>query len=77
MNMSNDFIKNLYSTYLSFLNKKNFRYNYKSIKDSRGSFAEILKSSSFGQISILKCKPGEKEAIIFTIAKGWLFSFIW
>ena len=69
MNMSNDFIRNLYSTYLSFLNKKNFRYNYKSIKDSRGSFAEILKSSSFGQISILKCKPGEKRGNHFHHSK--------
>ena len=59
MDMSNNFTKNLYSTYLSFLDKKNFHYKYKHKSDSRGSFAEILKSEIFGQISILKCKPGE------------------
>ena len=37
-NFSSRFIKNLYSTYISFLPKKSFCYSLKSHKDTRGSF---------------------------------------
>lgn len=56
--MSNELIKKLYSTYLSYLPKKNFSYLLKMNTDERGSFTEILKSASFGQVSVNISKPG-------------------
>lgn len=49
-----NFTKNLYSTFLTFLPKKKFKYSLKKITDKRGSFVEFIKSDSFGQVSFLK-----------------------
>ena len=57
-NLSDDFIKKLYSTYISFLPKDKFNYELKSWKDNRGSFTEFLKSDKFGQVSINVAFPG-------------------
>jgi UDP-2-acetamido-2,6-beta-L-arabino-hexul-4-ose reductase len=56
---SNDFTKNLYSTYLSFANKKNFSYKIKKLSDERGFFSEFLKNNSFGQISFFSILPNK------------------
>ncbi|MFV0516156.1 MAG: NAD-dependent epimerase/dehydratase family protein [Aminipila sp.] len=56
--MSNDFIKKLYSTYLSYLPVDSFSYPLKMNVDERGSFTEILKADSFGQVSVNISKPG-------------------
>ena len=50
--------KKLYATYLSFLDEHNFTYPLTMHKDQRGSFTEILKTSSEGQISVNISKPG-------------------
>lgn len=55
----NDFTKNLYSTYLSFANKKNFSYKIKKFSDERGFFSEFIKSNSFGQISFFSILPNK------------------
>lgn len=57
-NMSNDFTKKLYSTYLSYLPKDKFSYPLKMNIDQRGSFTEFLKTVERGQISINVSKPG-------------------
>ena len=54
----NSFAKKLYSTYLSYLPKDGFSYPLVMHKDNRGSFTEILKSASVGQVSINISKPG-------------------
>jgi UDP-2-acetamido-2,6-beta-L-arabino-hexul-4-ose reductase len=55
--LSDDFTKFLHATYLSYLDKDNFSYEMDSKEDSRGNFTELIKSNSFGQISISKsCK---------------------
>ena len=54
----NSFAKKLYSTYLSYLPKDGFSYPLVMHKDNRGSFTEILKSTSVGQVSINISKPG-------------------
>lgn len=53
-----DFMKCLYATYLSFLDKKDFSYKLESKDDQRGSLVEILKSNHFGQIFISKSYKG-------------------
>jgi UDP-2-acetamido-2,6-beta-L-arabino-hexul-4-ose reductase len=56
--MSNLFIKKLYSTYLSFLPKNQFSYYLKMNKDNRGSFTEFIKTPDRGQVSVNISKPG-------------------
>lgn len=50
--------KKLYSTYLSFLDVNNFKYQLDMHNDDRGSFTEILKTINFGQLSVNIIKPG-------------------
>ena len=52
------FSKKLYSTYLSYLDLKDFSYSLKMNEDNRGSFTEIAKSLDRGQVSINISKPG-------------------
>ena len=56
--MSDDFEKKLYSTYLSYLDVKDFMYPLKMNVDERGSFTEFLRSGAAGQVSINVAKPG-------------------
>lgn len=56
--LSDDFTKKLYSTYLSYLPIDKMKIELKSNIDNRGSFTEILKSNGFGQFSINISKPG-------------------
>ena len=52
------FEKKLYSTYLSYLDTKDFSYKLKMNVDNRGSFTELVKSLDRGQVSINISKPG-------------------
>ncbi len=52
------FMKSLYATYISYLDKKDFSYPLDEKTDKRGSLAEILKSQHFGQIFVSKSHPG-------------------
>lgn len=56
--MSDSLVKKLYSTYLTYLPEEAFSYPLKMNVDQRGSFTEILKSESFGQVSVNISKPG-------------------
>ena len=56
--MKDEFIKKLYSTYLSFLREDDFSYPLIMRKDDRGSFTEFLKTDDKGQVSINISKPG-------------------
>jgi UDP-2-acetamido-2,6-beta-L-arabino-hexul-4-ose reductase len=55
--MSDEFIKKLYATYLSYLPKDKFSYPLKMNIDNRGSFTEFLKTTDRGQVSINISKP--------------------
>jgi UDP-2-acetamido-2,6-beta-L-arabino-hexul-4-ose reductase len=57
-NLSNNFTKKLYSTYLSYLPQNQFSYPLKMNIDERGSFTEFIKSPDRGQVSINISKPG-------------------
>ena len=52
------FAKKLYSTYLSYLPQDRIAFPLKMNIDSRGSFTELLKTSSHGQFSVNVSKPG-------------------
>lgn len=56
--MSDRFRRSLYATYLSFLPADKFDYQLVKHEDPRGSLAELLKSSHFGQIFVSRTKPG-------------------
>lgn len=57
-NMSNELEKKMYSTYLSYLPKDEFKYSLKMNIDHRGSFTEFIKTINNGQVSINISKPG-------------------
>ena len=57
-NMSDEFTKKLYSTYLSYLPKDKFSYQLKMNVDNRGSFTEFIKTLDRGQVSVNISKPG-------------------
>ena len=52
------FSKKLYSTYLSYLDMKDFSYKLKMNVDARGSFTEIIRTLDRGQMSVNISKPG-------------------
>jgi UDP-2-acetamido-2,6-beta-L-arabino-hexul-4-ose reductase len=56
---SNDLMKKLYSTYLSFIPKKLASYNVSKYEDHRGKFIEFLKFGKYGQISFFTIFPGK------------------
>ena len=52
------FEKKLYSTYLSYLPSDKVAFQLKMNRDERGSFTELLKTASCGQVSVNITKPG-------------------
>lgn len=55
--ISDSFIKKLYSTYLSYLPKNQFSYFLKMNMDIRGSLTEFIKTLGSGQVSVNVSKP--------------------
>lgn len=55
--MSDEFAKKLYSTYLSYLPEDQFSYPLKMNVDERGSFTEIIRTPERGQFSVNISKP--------------------
>jgi len=55
---SNQFVRDLYATYLSYLDDKEFAYELTQHKDERGELAELLKSEHVGQIFVSRTRPG-------------------
>lgn len=56
--MSDDFTRKLYGTYLSYLESDDFAYNLDKKSDARGCLAEFIKSPGIGQVFISRTKPG-------------------
>ncbi len=56
--LSDGFVKKLYSTYLSFLPVNSFSYELKTHSDHRGSFTEFVRTLEHGQFSVNVIKPG-------------------
>lgn len=57
-NLTDEFEKKLYSTYLSYLPEDQLGYPLKMNNDERGSFTEIIKTAEKGQFSVNIIKPG-------------------
>ncbi|MBN1824294.1 MAG: NAD-dependent epimerase/dehydratase family protein [Endomicrobiales bacterium] len=56
--MSDKLTKYLYATYLSYLEKDDFKYKLDMKTDQRGMLAELLKSENSGQIFVSKTHKG-------------------
>lgn len=56
--LKEQFDRDLYATYLSYLEEDNFSYLLKKNVDNRGWLAEFIKSEDNGQIFISTTKPG-------------------
>lgn len=57
-NTGNEFVKKLYSTYISYLNmEKTYSSAIKNV-DERGSFAELVRTLECGQFSVSFSRPG-------------------
>ena len=56
-NQSDEFVKKLYSTYLSYLPEDSFSYELLMHKDNRGSFSEFIRTIGQGQFSVNIVKP--------------------
>ena len=56
--MSDDLMKCLHATYMSFLPEDGFGYPVKLNTDNRGWLFELIKSEHFGQIFVSKTLPG-------------------
>ncbi|MBR7091930.1 MAG: NAD-dependent epimerase/dehydratase family protein [Clostridia bacterium] len=52
------FAKKLYATYLSYLPEEMVRFPLPTHEDARGSFTELLRTGSCGQVSVNICRPG-------------------
>lgn len=52
------FNRQLYATYLSFVPQQHWQYGLNVKSDERGSLAEFLKSSHFGQLFVSRTRPG-------------------
>lgn len=55
---SNNFVRALYGTYLTYLDEEDFEYGLSKRSDQRGSLAEFIKSPAIGQIFVSRTNPG-------------------
>ena len=52
------FIRDLYSTFISYYSSREFSYEIPNYEDSRGDFSELLKTKHAGQFSYFTAFPG-------------------
>jgi UDP-2-acetamido-2,6-beta-L-arabino-hexul-4-ose reductase len=55
---SNELVKKMYATYISYLPRGDFKYELPNHEDERGTLTELIKSKYFGQIFVSTTKPG-------------------
>lgn len=67
------FEKKLYSTYLSYLPREKTAYSLTMNADARGSFTELVKTASCGQMSVNVSKPGVTKGQHWHNSKWELF----
>jgi UDP-2-acetamido-2,6-beta-L-arabino-hexul-4-ose reductase len=56
--LSDEFVRKLYGTYLSYLDPSDFNYALDKHCDDRGCLAEFIKSDASGQIFVSRTVPG-------------------
>ncbi len=69
----NSFTGKLYATYLSYLPKGEISFPLKTCADDRGSFTELIKLPSGGQVSVNISKPGVTKGQHWHSSKWELF----
>jgi UDP-2-acetamido-2,6-beta-L-arabino-hexul-4-ose reductase len=75
--LSNEFDKNLFNTFVCFIDHKNFYPYYHILKtDNRGSFVETLKLRSGGQVSFATSREGITRGNHFHTRKAERFAVI-
>lgn len=74
--MTDDFMKCLYATYLSYLEREDFSYEICQKNDQRGSLVELFKSNHFGQIFFSISKPGVIRGNHYHITKTEKFCVV-
>ncbi|MDY6367689.1 MAG: NAD-dependent epimerase/dehydratase family protein [Clostridia bacterium] len=75
---SGSFEKKLFSAYLSYLPASKMKFEFKTNTDQRGSFTELFKTPSYGQVSVNISKPGivkgehwhDSKWEMFVVVKG-------
>lgn len=76
-NLDSDFKINLFTTFHSYINsEKYFPKNHNLISDNRGSFSEVIRSESVGQVSYSLTKPKNIRGNHFHTRKIERFSVI-
>lgn len=76
-NLNNDFEKNLFNTFLCYIDHKTFfPFHLKLNTDDRGSFVEIVKLHSGGQVSFSTTVPGITRGNHFHTRKAERFAVI-
>ena len=70
------FAKKLYSTYLSYLPPQKIAFPLKMNMDARGSFTELMKTTSCGQFSVNISKPGITKGQHWHHSKWELFVIV-
>lgn len=70
------FGKKLYSTYLSYLPPQKIAFPLKMNVDARGSFTELMKTTSCGQFSVNSSKPGITKGQHWHHSKWELFVIV-
>lgn len=70
------FAKKLYSTYLSYLPKGSVIYGLNMNTDSRGSFTELLKTRTCGQVSVNIARPGIEKGQHWHNSKWEIFMVV-
>lgn len=67
------FEKKLFSLYLTYLPKENFKYSFNMNSDERGSFTELVHTLDCGQVSVNISKPGVTKGQHWHNSKWELF----
>jgi len=76
-NLDNEFEKNLFNTFLCYIDHKTFfPFHLTKHSDDRGSFVELIKLNSGGQISFSTTKPGITRGNHFHTRKAERFAVI-
>ena len=76
-NLNNPFERNLFNTFVCYINHKSFFPFYLDLKtDDRGSFVETVKLNSGGQVSFSTTKPGITRGNHFHTRKAERFAVI-
>jgi len=71
--LSDEFTKKLYGTFLTYLETDDFAYSLNKKTDPRGSLAEFVKSPAFGQIFVSRTRPGITRGNHFHYTKAEKF----